>query len=208
MRDVKAVIFDAYGTVLRIKLGCSPYRQILRLGKQQGRRIRPDDAEVIMTNALSLRGAADHFGIAIPSHELSRIQAELDDELQAIEPYEDAITAVHALKSAGIKVAICSNLAMPYREPIERLFPHLEAYGYSFAVGALKPDPRIYQNVLDQLGVRAAEAWMIGDSQRCDRDGPKAFGIKGHYLARSCLDEGGDYADLNGFVTALLNDCK
>lgn len=74
IHDVKAVIADAYGTVLRIKQGCSPYKQILRLGKQQGRRVLPDDAEVIMINMLSLQGPADRFGISIPNYELSRIQ--------------------------------------------------------------------------------------------------------------------------------------
>lgn len=205
MSGVKAVIFDAFGTVLRIHQGCSPYRQILRHGRAQGRRIRPDDAEVIMTNSWSLQDAAFHFGIALPDHELARIQTELDEELQRIEPYEDALAAIAVLKGAGIKIAICSNLAMPYREPIERLFPGLDVYGYSFAVGALKPDPRIYQAVLDQLGVNADEAWMIGDSQRCDRDGPRAFGIKAHYLDRSVLAESGGYSDLNGFAAAALN---
>lgn len=155
MPDVKAVIFDAFGTVLKIQQGLHPYRQILRQGRAQGRRVRADDAEVIMTNPLSLRGAAEHFGITLPEDELARIQNDLDKELRRIELYEDAHAAIAALKGAGIKVAICSNLAMPYQEPLERLFPNLDAFGYSFAVGALKPDPRIYQAVLDQLGFTA-----------------------------------------------------
>lgn len=204
MPDVKAVIFDAFGTVLKIQRGSHPYRQILRQGRAQGRRVRAEDAKVIMTNPLRLREAAEHFGIMVPEDDLIRIQIALDDELQAIEPYEDAITAVQVLKSAGIKVAICSNLAMPYSTAIERLFPDLDAYGYSFAIGALKPHPRIYQTVLDQLGVAPDETWMIGDSQRCDRDGPTASGIKGHYLARTGLAANGDFADLNAFAAALI----
>lgn len=204
MPDVKAVIFDAFGTVLKIQRGSHPYRQILRRGRAQGRRVRAEDSKVIMTNPLRLREAAEHFGIMVPEEDLIRIQTALDDELQAIEPYEDAITAIQVLKSAGIKVALCSNLAMPYSTAIERLFPDLDAYAYSFAIGALKPDPIIYQNVLDQLGVDAGDAWMIGDSQRCDRDGPKAFGIKGHYLARTGSAANGDFADLKAFAAALL----
>lgn len=202
---VKAVIFDAFGTVLKIHSGCHPYRQILKHGRAQGRPAHADDAKLIMTNPLSLQDAADHFGITVPSQKLRRIQAELDDELRAIEPYEDALTAIQTLKSAGIKVAICSNLAQPYSAAIERLFRNLDAYGYSFAVGVLKPDPRIYQNVLDQLGVAPGEARMIGDSKRCDRDGPTAFGIKGHYLARSGQAGDGDFAELKGFAAALLD---
>lgn len=127
MPALKAVVFDAFGTVLKIHRGCHPYRQLLRHGRQQGRRILPSDAEVIMTNPWSLQDTAVHFGIALPNDELARIQAELDKELQRIEPYEDALAAIAVIKAAGIKAAICSNLAEPYREPIERLFPDLDA---------------------------------------------------------------------------------
>ncbi len=160
---VKAVILDAFGTVLKIHKGCHPYRQVLKIGRLRGRGVRADDAKIIMTNPLCLEAAAAHFGIALLPSELERIQAELDSELQRIEPYEDALLAIEALQSEGIKVAICSNLALPYREPIERLFPGLDGYGYSFEVGALKPDTRIYRYVIDQLGVAAHETWMIGD---------------------------------------------
>lgn len=204
---VKAVILDAFGTVLKIHKGCHPYRQVLKIGRLRGRGVRADDAKIIMTNPLSLEAAAAHFGIALLPSELERIQAELDSELQRIEPYEDALLAIEALQSAGIKVAICSNLALPYREPIERLFPGLDGYGYSFEVGALKPDTRIYRYVIDQLGVAAHETWMIGDSQQCDRDGPTKFGIKGHYLDR-CHTRTEGFAELRSFIRVVLNSNK
>ncbi|QOZ97711.1 hypothetical protein Pstu14405_21390 [Stutzerimonas stutzeri] len=45
---VKAVIFDAFGTLLRIQDGRHPYRQLLTIGRANGRRPRPDDASVLM----------------------------------------------------------------------------------------------------------------------------------------------------------------
>ena len=78
MPRVKAVIFDAFGTVLKIHKGCHPYRQVLKIGRLRGRGVRADDAKIIMTNPLSLEAAAAHFGIALLPSELERIQAELD----------------------------------------------------------------------------------------------------------------------------------
>lgn len=36
---VDGVIFDAYGTLLEIRNRQNPYRRLLRLGSQQGRRL-------------------------------------------------------------------------------------------------------------------------------------------------------------------------
>ena len=38
----------------------------------------------------------------------------------------------------------------------------------SFEVGAVKPDPRIFEIALERLGVDANEAVMVGDSEEAD----------------------------------------
>lgn len=151
-----------------------------------------------MTNPLTLEAAASRFGISLPPADLLRMQLDLEEELRSIELFEDALPAIEALRSAGIKVGICSNLAAPYGEPIKRLLPLLDAYAFSFEIGAMKPEPKMYQAMIDCLGVNAHETWMIGDSQLCDRHGPIEFGIRGHYLSR--LDARGDFAELGSFV--------
>lgn len=201
---VDAVIFDAFGTVLQINNARHPFRQLLKLGIAQGRRPRPDDAALLMSNPWSLAQAAEQFGIAVVPEVLARIQAELDAELVGIEPFADALSCIGKLQGQGIKVAICSNLAQPYGAAVERIFPGLDGYGYSYAVGALKPDRRIYDAVLAQLGVAAGRVWMIGDSQRCDRDGPAERGIRGHYLNRSGNATPADFSDLLSFAEAVL----
>lgn len=198
---MRAVIFDAFGTLLSIGRSTHPYRQILRAGIAQGRRPRPADIELLMTRPLDLHGAAEHFGIAMSKQELQVIQGALDDELATIEAYPDALQAIDLLRGQGLKVAVCSNLALPYGAAVHRCFPGLDAYALSYAVGATKPDPRIYQEACRQLGVEADQVVMIGDSQRCDRDGPAAVGIRGYYLGRS---GGGDYADLLSFALDVV----
>lgn len=188
---IKAVIFDAFGTVVQIPKGVHPYRQILKEGIRQGRRPKPEDAHVVMTNKLSIKGAAEHFGIEVTQERLDTIQQSLDDELASIKPYPDGQEAIELLQCEGIKVGICSNLAMPYGAAVKRLYPNLGAYGFSYEIGVLKPDLLIYRATCDLLQVELGNFFdgpgqiaMIGDSQRCDRDGPRAFGIKGFYLDR------------------------
>lgn len=202
MPHVKAVIFDAFGTVVRINDLRHPYRQLLKHGRKQRRQIRTEDVQIIMTNPMTLGAAAARFGISLAPADLKRLQTDLEQEIQSIDLFKDTLAAIGALKSAGIKVGVCSNLAAPYGEPLKRLLPVLDAYAFSFEIGAMKPEPEMYQAILDHLGVEAHETWMIGDSLRCDRDGPSAFGIKGHYLDR--YGNSGNYAGLKEFVDLMV----
>ncbi|PZP22266.1 MAG: hypothetical protein DI599_15830 [Pseudomonas kuykendallii] len=114
-------------------------------------------------------------------------------------------TDTDELRANGIKVAVCSNLALPYGEVVKKHFPDLDAYAFSYTVGVLKPDPTIYEAALSQLSLGAKSVWMIGDSQRCDRDGPSIHDIRGHFLNRSRAASLYDFSDLNAFRDAVLN---
>jgi HAD superfamily hydrolase (TIGR01549 family) len=195
------VIFDAFGTLLEIKKGVHPYRSLLRIGMGQGRRPKPDDSRQIMCSRWGLRETADHFHIKVPEAEMAQLEQSLQDEVEGIAAYSDAVEAVDLLISKGIKVAVCSNLAQPYGQAVRRCFPAMDAYVFSYEVGALKPDPAIYSACCEALGYTPAEAVMIGDSQSCDRDGPRDFGIQGFYLDRE--NGQGDFAELESFAVML-----
>jgi FMN phosphatase YigB (HAD superfamily) len=198
---VSLAIFDAFGTLLKIGEGTHPYRRILKLGIDQGRRPNNKDAETLLTRPMDLRQAANYFGIKVAPSLMSQFESDLERELAGIEAYSDGISAVCRLQSAGFNVAVCSNLALPYASAIERLYPSLNGYVYSFAVGAAKPSAEIYREVLKSVSVAPEDAWMIGDSKRCDCDGPTAFGIRGFYLDRKGED---GYPTLDIFAEAML----
>ena len=189
----KRAIFDAFGTAVRIGRRTNPYRQLLRGGIKQGRRPHPGDAHLIMTLNLELHELAEHLGIRLPESRRVEIECALQAEFNSIEAYPDAIEAVAMLRERGVALGICSNLAKPYGAAVKQLFPSMNAYAFSFEIGAAKPDPRIYQALLERLDARsgrptrtdAPEVWMVGDSVQCDRDGARAVGIVGHYLDRS-----------------------
>ena len=52
-------------------------------------------------------------------------------------------------------------------------------------VGARKPHRRIYDAVLDQLGVAPDDALFVGDTWTCDVEGPRAAGLVPLYLRRA-----------------------
>ncbi len=202
--QVLAAIFDAFGTLVKIDEGCHPYRKILKLGIEQGRRPQPSDAEYLLTLPMDLREAAEFFGIQVSSDVMVRWESELANELEEIQAYPDGISAVKALQADGVKVVVCSNLAKPYAAAIERLYPELDGYSYSFAVGAIKPSFAIYQNATQQASVLPADVWMIGDSKRCDCEGPIAFGMQGFWLDREGRGGRGGHSSLYEFAEAII----
>jgi FMN phosphatase YigB (HAD superfamily) len=198
---VLAAIFDAFGTLVKISEGSHPYRKILKLGIEQGRRPKPTDAEHLLTMPMDLRQAADFFGIQVDPGVMARLESDLRNELADIRAYPDGLFAVEALQAAGVKVVVCSNLAKPYAAAIEHLYPGLDGYSYSFAVRAIKPSFDIYHHATQLVSVSPSDAWMIGDSKRCDCEGPTAFGMRGFWLDRQ---GGGPYTSLHQFAETIL----
>lgn len=85
-------------------------------------------------------------------------------------PYPDTVDVLRGLASAGVKVAVVSNIAYDIRPAfagagVDRL---IDEFVLSFEVGAVKPDPLIFETALSRLGVAAGEAMMVGDSDEAD----------------------------------------
>jgi len=205
-----AGIFDVFGTLIKIQNRRSPYLQLLRYGRAHGRRPLPSDSLTLMIYDLSLTEAADHLGIPVGYVKLHGLERLLAEELASLTLYEDALESIGMLQSAGIKVGLCSNLAAPYGAAVRKLLPGMDAYGFSYELGLVKPDPIIYESVCRMLEVEpgrqlgGSRVVMIGDSIRCDRDGARAAGIAGFYLNREGM---GDFASLGHFAKAVLNEC-
>ncbi|MOA01914.1 Phosphoglycolate phosphatase [compost metagenome] len=195
---IRAVIFDAFGTLLKMQAGRHPYRRLIKLGIAQGRRPQADDIRRIMCNPWGLRDTAQAFGIEAPETTMLELEESLKAEVEGIEAYPDALEAVELLMSRGVAIGVCSNLGMPYGEAVRRHFPALNAYTFSYAVGAMKPEQAIYEACCADLAHMPSAILMIGDSFQCDCEGPKAAGIPGYYLDRTCGL--GDFPDLMTFA--------
>ena len=85
-------------------------------------------------------------------------------------PYPDTAAVLAGLHRQGIRTAVVSNIAFDIRPAFARLgvADDVDEFVLSFEVGAVKPTPEIFQTALARLGVDAADALMVGDSEEAD----------------------------------------
>jgi HAD superfamily hydrolase (TIGR01549 family) len=107
----------------------------------------------------------------------------LDAEVVA---YGDTVETLDALREQGHKIGLISNTMWPgqfHRQEMVRfnLLPYFDLALFSADAGIWKPQPGIYQRVIDALGVTAAEAVYVGDSPEHDIVGAHAAGMRGIY---------------------------
>jgi HAD superfamily hydrolase (TIGR01549 family) len=202
-----SVIFDVFGTLVRIEERRNPYLQLLKYARSQGVSPCAEHLQLLMTRELDWREAAEALGIRAGYVKLHGLDRLLQEELASMTVYDDVQQAIELLQGAHIKIGLCSNLASGYGSAVRALLPGLDAYTFSYEVGAVKPEPLIYYTACCELGVAPKEQlWgdrvvMIGDSIRCDRDGARAAGLAGFHLSRAGR---GDFSNLIEFAECVL----
>ena len=78
---ISAVVFDAFGTVVRVGQRTNPYGALLKEGRRQGLALTPDSTHFVMTANLSFDQVADHLGIELSSSKRAEMNDALGDEL-------------------------------------------------------------------------------------------------------------------------------
>ena len=144
-----------------------------------------DRAEVVELDHHALYAEAlAHHGYALG--------AALVQELAALEHTAFArhllvppttVEALAALRARGLRLGLVSNVSVPgalMRDTLATLgiAAYFDTAVFSSEIGVRKPHPRIYQTVLEALGVAAAEAVFVGDRVREDVHGPHALGMR------------------------------
>ena len=84
------------------------------------------------------------------------------------------------LKAHGLRTAILSNMGDSVLESIQREFAWIENFDvlvWSFQLGLAKPDPAIYVQTLERLGMRAEETLFI-DDRRPNVETARALGMR------------------------------
>ena len=152
--------------------------------KENGRQPKPDDAKFIMSQNLNFTEFVKLLRVNVPDQLLQELERDLDEELRSIILYEDTLSTLEELKKLGVRLALCSNLAMPYGKIVSSLLPPLDAYAWSYEVGAIKPESQIYQYLIDQLECYAKDVLFIGDTPLADFSGPNEFGMSARLIDR------------------------
>ncbi|MFI6821005.1 HAD family hydrolase [Micromonospora sp. NPDC050187] len=81
-------------------------------------------------------------------------------------PYPDAAPTMAALRAAGVKVAVVSNIGFDLRPLFDAwgLTDLVDAFALSYEVGRCKPDPGIFLRACGMVGVDSERALMVGDT--------------------------------------------
>ena len=186
--QIKACVFDAYGTLFDVHSAVGKHRQ--RLGKR-GNEVsamwRTKQLEYTWLRSL-MGDYVDFWQVTSDALEYALESYEVDDPLlhgdlmQAylnLTAYEEVPTVLEQLKQAGYLTAILSN-----GEP-DMLAAAVQGAGIdgvldkSFSVHDLriyKPDPRVYQLVTDEFGLKPEEV-MFQSSNAWDAAGAAYFGF-------------------------------
>lgn len=189
----KAVLFDIYGTLIefRSEKYHSPYGNLLAslpLKVEQRRYL----IEMFLVRRLPQIEDIRKFisqtypDIVIPLEVLQRFQVDLQEHIATASLYEDAREVLASLRQRGYRLALVSNLASPYVEPVRilGLSELVDSLVYSCEVGWMKPQPEIFQYALNQLHVVASDAVFVGDTPADDIEGATAIGMRAILVER------------------------
>lgn len=181
----KVIVFDAFGTLVKIGESRSPYRKLMKWLKSNGRKPSAQDAKIIMSNSVDIAQLSRLFGAELPEQLLKEITNDLELELSTIELYEDTVPTLQILKESSFKIALCSNLAMPYGEQLRKLLPDFfDAVVFSYEVGAIKPEHQIYKMIQAHFGCDFPEMLFIGDHPILDVETPISLRMKARLIER------------------------
>ena len=188
LRGIRACVFDAYGTLFDVASAVEAARDEIgpeadrlnalwrdkQLTYSWLRAAQGRHADFWQVTGDALDFALETLGIERPG-----LRQRLMDLYLGLAPFPEVPDVLARLKSAGFRLAILSNgtpdmlAALVSAAKLDALF---DAVLSVEAVGAFKPDRRVYQMAVDRLGV-PAEAIAFQSSNAWDVHAAAAFGM-------------------------------
>ena len=191
------VFFDVGGTLLNFSI--EPSQLFAKILAKRGvsaqpaalyRTMREVEAAYPLPLGISASSEADYWR-AYDGRILERLGLRADDAVLdevarrfkaelTLDPFPETMAVLRSVKKAKFPMGVISNashgiLGDLKRTGISEFFDHVV---YSQAVGAAKPDPRIFKEALRQFGVKGPDAWHVGDNPEADVTGARAVGIQ------------------------------
>lgn len=173
---IEAVCFDAFGTLVEITEKRGAVRHLFKAvppGKRAElkHRLMREPRPIADWLEAYVDDADPMMALDVYARELSEVASV------TIRPGMSDIWAL--LRAKGLRLAVCSNLASSFGLAVRRALPDPpDVVVFSYEVGAIKPEPEIYEHVLEQLALEPARVLFVGDSVRADIEGPRAAGMR------------------------------
>lgn len=175
---IRAVAFDAFGTLVEIGDKRRPYKKLLDAANSG-----PSRSPLL--EPIGLEEMASVCGSSLAAEELAELANDLSCELASTHSYPEAASVLKRVKDLGLITVVASNLALPYAAPIRSLLADLlDVCCFSFNMGVAKPDPTFYAMLCERLQLHPSQVLMVGDTWRCDYAGASAAGLRALHLDR------------------------
>nr|WP_256439457.1 HAD-IA family hydrolase [Microvirga sp. HBU67558] len=140
--------------------------------------IKTITAEEVLTRPLNLREVAASVSHELGEGGLTELERDLQAECVSVRLRPGIAAIWQSLRERGLRIGVCSNLALPYGPPLLSALPDTpDAVILSYEVGLVKPDPAIFNLVCDRLRLQPAEILFVGDTPSADVEGPQAIGM-------------------------------
>jgi len=202
MRAVRAVLFDVDFTLCRPGPELSAERYA-RIAARHGVTLDPAlyeqareaavlnlkrHPELLHDDSIWHRFTEEIFtGMGGPGDLASECATEIEQGWEVsenFELYEDALAALEELRKARLRIGLVSNGIRDLTEFVAHHRLDVDAIVDSRSHGRVKPHPTIFEAALELLGVRAADAVMVGDSLEEDIEGARALGLRAILIDR------------------------
>ena len=208
--SVRAVLFDALGTLVRLEPPAPRLRAELRrvagvdVGDEAAERAFRAEIAYYLEHHLEGRDAASLDDLrrrcaAVIAAELGEHGVEPAAAGEALlgslefTAFEDAAPALRALRGGGNRIVVASNWDCSLPEFLERagLIELVDGVVSSALVGRAKPAPEVFLEALREAGAAPEEALHVGDSVENDVQGARAAGVRAVLLSRAGAPPGG-----------------
>lgn len=215
MSRYEAVLLDAFGTLIDLDEPYVRLRSSLR--RHLGVEVSAADAERASLAETTYYAAHCHEGsddIALAGlrarcaeivlrelgidEEPARAAALLRDSI-AFRAFPDVEPLLTGLHRAGVAVAVVSNWDCSLPEALAGVGITADLVLDSASSGSSKPDPGIFRQALETLGVAPGRALHIGDTEETDGAGARAAGVDVRILHRGAVPAA------PGTITALTD---
>ena len=201
LRDIKACVFDAYGTLFDVHSAVGAHSARLEQradavsatwrGKQLEytwlRSLMGRHADFWEVTGDALDFALERHGIDIQAATHSGLREALMQAYLELSPYPEVATTLAKLRERKLRMAILSNGSPDMLEAAvdnARLQGIFEAVLSVESVGVYKPDPRVYQLAVDQLAL-PREHILFLSSNGWDAVGAMSFGFPTYWVNRA-----------------------
>lgn len=177
LADIDLLVFDLFGTLVEIGSRHRPFAHLQRrMDPEKANRFR----RLAMTTKMTLAELdAEIEGVATIA-DLSLAQIAIAHEVASVRIRPGVQEILAALPAP---YGLCSNLSLDYVPTLAR-FPEITPMFWilSCFAGCMKPDPRIYELVLEAAGVPADRVLFVGDTPAADIDGPTKAGMRAMHI--------------------------